>query len=284
VGLITVGHHYEPFGREVQTSSKYITFMERSLVAQLAPERSTGISVANSFGDNWDWRIGAFRASNSYGDDTGNLGAGEWAYTARIEGQLWSDDNGSLSGGLSGSYRNEPEGINAVGLRDEFASTSIRGGSHMLPSLAGSVVVDGETKLWGADLAYLRGPWHAMAEYATADVNAAGGSADLDAWAAQVGYFITGETRGWKDGDFSRTTPAGNYGDGDNVGAWEVAVRYDTADLDNGGVTGVEMDQWTLGLNWYLNPNTRVMLNYGEADYDGIGEVEFFGMRFAIDF
>lgn len=284
VGLITVGHHYEPFGREVQTSSKNITFMERSLVAQLAPGRSTGVSVANSFGDNWNWRVGAFRPSNSYGDDNRNMGAGEWGLTGRIDGQLWSDDNGSLSGGLSGSYRNEPEGVNAVGLSDELATVGIRGGSHMLPSLSGAVVVDGETKLWGADLAYLRGPWHAMAEYAAADVNAAGGSADLDAWAAQVGYFITGETRGWKNGDYSRTAPAGNYGDGDNTGAVEVAVRYDTTDLDDGAVAGVEMDQWTLGVNWYLNPNTRVMINYGEADYDGIGEVEFFGMRFAIDF
>ena len=46
----------------------------------------------------------------------------------------------------------------------------------------------------------------------------------------------------------------------------------------------------TLGVNWYLNPNTRVMLNYVKADPtldsdgDSDGDADLFGMRFQIDF
>ena len=286
VGLITVGHQFEPFGLETQTSSKYITFMERSLASQITPGRNTGISVANVLDEKWNWRVGVFRPSNAYGDDNANLGAGEWAFSGRIDGQIWADDNASLNAGLSGRYANEPEGFNFVGLRDEIAGAGASGAQVLAGALVGTgpLLIDGETKSWGADLAYLRGPWHAQAEYVTNDFNTVTGSGDADGWAVQTGYFITGETRTWKNGNWGRTSPAGNYGDGDHGGAWEVAVRYDEIDLDNGVLAGGKMDQWTLGVNWYLNPNTRVMFNYADIDIDDLGEVEYLGMRFAIDF
>ena len=77
------------------------------------------------------------------------------------------------------------------------------------------------------------------------------------------------------------------------MGAWEIAVRYDTIDLNDGPISGGEADQITLGLNWYLNPNTRIMWNYVMADMSNLDDgtpggldtdVNVFEMRFQIDF
>ncbi|MDP7062310.1 MAG: porin, partial [Planctomycetota bacterium] len=49
VGNILIGHQFEPMGLEQQTSSRFITFLERStLTDAFMPERNAGISLWNS--------------------------------------------------------------------------------------------------------------------------------------------------------------------------------------------------------------------------------------------
>src|SRR5262249_29258200 len=45
-------------------------------------------------------------------------------------------------------------------------------------------------------------------------------------------------------------------------GAWEVAVRYDWLDLNDKNITGGIQEDWTLGLNWYLNNNFKIQFDY----------------------
>ncbi len=46
--------------------------------------------------------------------------------------------------------------------------------------------------------------------------------------------------------------------------------------LQDAPITGGEERNWTLGLNWYVNRNTRLMLNWvdAKADPNGDGQVE----------
>ena len=54
--------------------------------------------------------------------------------------------------------------------------------------------------------------------------------------------------------------------------------------LDNADLNGGVMSDITGGINWYLNPATRVMFNYVYSDVKNIGKANIFQMRFQIAF
>lgn len=71
------------------------------------------------------------------------------------------------------------------------------------------------------------------------------------------------------------------------MGAWEVAARCSSIDLFDGSVDGGEEDNVTVALNWYMNPNTRIMLNYQYLDLDRdtvSDDASAVQARFQIDF
>jgi phosphate-selective porin OprO/OprP len=113
---------------------------------------------------------------------------------------------------------------------------------------------------------------------------------------AFVSYFLTGEHRPYKrsTGAFDQIKPHENFfrvraQDGcvhTGKGAWEFAYRFSYIDLNDEGILGGRAHDHTLGLNWYLNPYTRVMFNYVNSTLDtGIdGTLDVFEMRAQIDF
>ena len=87
---------------------------------------------------------------------------------------------------------------------------------------------------------------------------------------AQAGYILTGETRSYLPGSasYGGVNPARPFSlDGSGWGAWEIAGRFSTVDLNNqlgtaNGVAGGRQDVYTLALNWYVNRNVRFMFDY----------------------
>lgn len=76
---------------------------------------------------------------------------------------------------------------------------------------------------------------------------------------------------------------------GDGTGAWEIAARYSNLDLNDGTITGGELDSYTLGLNWYPTKNTKFMLNYimNETDANGTtpnNDPDYITLRAQVDF
>ena len=121
-----------------------------------------------------------------------------------------------------------------------------------------------------------------------------GSDADLSGWYAYASWFVTGESRAYKDGKgvFSRVHPADNFTTDGGSGALELAVRVSNLDLNDtgAGINGGELDDLTVGANWYLNPSTRVMLNWVTADISGglLGDADADAdavqARFQVDF
>jgi phosphate-selective porin OprO/OprP len=287
VGSVRVGQFYEPFGLEAQTSSNYITFIERSSgTGPIAPERSTGFMTHGVNGEeNMTWWIGAFRDSASDGDAVGD---NKMTFTGRATWLPWATDDGDLVHlGVAASLRS-PEGDTV----NYQADPEVRPSVDVLET--GAQAVD-EVTYFGLEAATVQGPLSLQAEYMTAMNEGSEGAEDFDIshYYIFASYFLTGEKRAYsnKKAIFSRVKPNTNYGSADGNGAWEVGLRYSGTDFDDGAINGGTMTQTTLGLNWYLNPNVRIMTNVVLMDVEDIagdvgvdGSAEAFTMRFQIDF
>lgn len=278
VGTIRVGHQKEPLGLEVITSSKYLTFLERALPAALLPERNTGFQVYNSGAhQRVTWALGVFRNADSFGDASGN---GEYNVSGRITGlPIFEDEANLVHVGASFSRQEPTDGILSLHSDPE---------SHLAPDFVdtGDIPVD-HVYLVGGEAAWVRGSLSLQGEYVRAFVDRADGtSPSFYGGYAQASFFLTGEHRRYRQSGayFDRVRPVENFGKDGGAGAWEIAVRYSMLDLTDDGVVGGELSGLTLGLNWYLNPNSRVMLNYSYSDLDGVGKSHIVQTRFQVDF
>lgn len=146
------------------------------------------------------------------------------------------------------------------------------------------------------ELAIVYGPFSLQTEYTFADINhkrSTIGSNDFTGFYVYGSYFLTGEHRKYerKNGALGRVKPNKNFYWGRGMGAIELTGRYSKLDLSDRTIDGGKLDDITLGVNWYLNPDTRVMLNYvrAKAVLSNIGDTRdgnanLLAMRFQIDF
>ena len=71
-------------------------------------------------------------------------------------------------------------------------------------------------------------------------------------------------------------------------GAWQIAARYDFLNLNDKGINGGYLSDWTLGLNWFLRSKRQIQWNHGltnreSPDGDRNGLIQGLGMRVAFD-
>ncbi len=286
-GTVRVGQFFEPFSLEQLTSSNNITFLERALPTLFNQMRSSGGMYYGNMKDrNATWAIGVFRNVDDYGNSEGTPDGddGEYTVTGRLTWAPVYRDSGEevVHVGLGLSHRS------AAGDALRFSQLNE---NHFGPRVldTGTFAGDGY-ELVGLESAWVHGPLALQAEYMRAMTDTPDGAdPEFDGYYLEASYFLTGEHRNYspKSGAFSGITPMSNYGDEGGTGAWQVAARFSTFDLQDEGIEGGKLDDFTLGINWHLNPNTRVMLNYidGRLDDDtSDGDIEALAMRFQVNF
>ncbi len=97
----------------------------------------------------------------------------------------------------------------------------------------------------------------------------------------QGSWLLTGESRRYvmANGSYQSLRPRKPFSASGGIGAWELALRFSHADFNfeegaigtapsADAVRGGEQDVWTLGVNWYVTPNVKFMLNYLRVDVD----------------
>ncbi len=253
-----VGQFKEPFSLEELTSSKYITFMERALPNEFAPGRNIGIG-GHRYWDSFTVAGGVFgEAFDSDTDDEGDEGYG---VVGRLTFAPIHQDRRALHLGAAAEYRvTDDEDQIRFRARPESHVTDVRFVN------TGRIQEVDHTVKYGLEAAGVWGPFSVQGEYIYTDVDRNSGfeDVDFDGWYAYASWFPTGESRNYKakKGAFGRVKPRHRYG------AWELAARYSTIDLNDDPITGGEEKNVTLGLNWYINSHVRAMANYVIIDND----------------
>lgn len=265
-GNFRAGQFKEPYGLEQITSSNNMTFTERSLMNALVPAFNAGVMLYDDFAsERGTWSVGGFRS----GADNGEVsrGDGEWATTARLTGLPFASEDGKdlVHVGLGFSRRSPT---------NDSLTYSSRPEANLAPNYVSATVPTESVDLLGVELAWVNGPFSISGEYTHASLEGDSGTTsdpDFAGYYLQTGYFLTGEGRAYNktQGCFGAVKPAENaFGEGGGLGAWEVAARISSLDLSDDGADGGELQDLTVGVNWYLNPNTRLMVDYIIADLD----------------
>jgi len=280
-GLL-VGSFKGPFGLEELTSSNDITFMERSSSGNaFNTSHRRGIGIQQG-GSNYSVAAMLYGQNDSTDDDDQeDYGAG-----VRLTYAPLASKGKVVHLGFGLASEKPTNDSDTLRLRSRAAVH--HPGNRLVDTRSNITAVDNIMK-YGLEAAFVTGPFSMQAEYFNYDVERDNGQSDLefDGYYVQAAYALTGESRKYKakKGAFGGYSPKGKWG------AWEVALRYDTVDLTDDNVVGGEQDVTTLGLNWYLNKQVRVMLNYADVDVDdargNVGQdedVEQIGLRTQIKF
>jgi len=258
---LTLGQQKEFFGLEDTTSSKWITAVERSLPASAFDTGNTVGIKLHGANDMLTYSLGVYKEAIDSDDNSLDT-----AMTGRVVFRpVYGDDN-LVHLGAGFTLRD--------GSFDELgARLGVRGGEDKTANKVKAKYNTGEgdeLEAYNIELAAAMGPYHFQAEYFDGEISGPSGIADLEAdgYAVQAGWIVTGESRKYKTGiaAFDKVKPSGKNG------AWEVFLRYDTLDVANNDatidVTGEEGETLTLGVNWYMNSNIKVALNYVDAETD----------------
>ena len=248
---------------------------------------SPGISaIRTTMNERAALAIGAYK-NNSYDSGyTFDIGSNNYTYGGRTTWTPYYDEpsNGRymLHLGFGSEFRHFNTQLSAfqagtnvrIRSRGELRSTS----STLDPNFAdtGNFFANDQT-LFCPELALQWGSLLIQAEYQKVYMHGAAatkggarlGNVNFQGGYVQALYFLTGEHRPYShlEGIFNRVEPYENafftrgarrFG----RGAWQVGVRLDWLDLNSGAVKGGNEQDMTLGLNWFLNPNSRFQFNY----------------------
>lgn len=270
--FLQVGQYKQPNSLEELSSTKNNDFISKATVTNT-------FAVARRLG-----------AAYSYGDSN-------WAITASMFGRELTRNLAHGSGyGVRGYWApvNESGSVLHFGLSHVDYDTdmdTIRWRARPNADLATVRLVDsGDMRntdriaTTGFESFWVTGPFKLQGEYmvsttdryATRFASQPGGEFKGSAGYLSAVWNVTGETWGYKAG-----VPTTGLPSEPGKGMWQLGLRYDTIDLDDGflapgatptaapivnGVLGGQMDTWTLGVNWYWRSNFKFALNYVKVD------------------
>ena len=318
IGNIRVGNQKEALGFERLESSRFLNFMERSF---------NNDAFYSTFGNGWSpgvsffsftedirttWAAGVFKnITNAFNYD---VGGGDYAETARLTHLFLYEDNGEELMHLGISGRNSA--INGGLDRFRVRGPERAGESVGWPTYGNTGIFAGSGGQQDINIESVNvfGPWTIDAEYDFHFVNNASlgahqpdvGTVMFSGGYVEVLYFLTGEYRHYlrEAAVFDRIVPKRNAfwvkgKDGKpnekGPGAWQVGIRYNYLNLNDKTIEGGVLNDITMGVNWFINPNSKFQWNYsvtdrhspsspGVAGGQSDGTIQGFGMRYAVDF
>jgi phosphate-selective porin OprO/OprP len=283
--VFDIGYMDVPFSLEESNSSNDIPFVERAAIINVA---------TNIFANDFRSALGARSYTDSYwaglyltGPTSGtNHTTGEQIGIAGRAGyNFWQSPDGFLHlGADAGALLKPPApgGIRSITLSDRpelrVDPTAILSTGGALGTAANPL---NNAAVYGVEGAF---EWHnfvVSGEYYRIDVDRQGLATNtFDGGYIEGSWVITGEQRKYSppSGGYLRPVPEHMFMpfDGSCCGAFELAARYSTINLNDSfvprpppgsnAVGGGQQTVYTVGLNWYPNANIRFLFDYVHGD------------------
>lgn len=273
---LQVGNFKENFSLARNTSSRYQQFMERPMAAQaLAPSRSLGINA--KYQKNWLYASGGIffqqvdegQTADYVDDNNKDFGRNQgMSYTGKIAFQpLYNYKDMALHIGTGISYRTPKTDVDPAkygGSRFSTRnSTSINRKKYLdtgvIPEVDYDLIYTFELaaayKGLRFETAFIQNDTHIKS---TAPETVDKRTKSFKGHYVQASYLLFGGTQHYDywGGKFSQVQRGKKWGD------VEVALRYDHLDLNSKDIYGGASEAYTVGLNYYVNNNVKLVLDY----------------------
>lgn len=250
---IKVGQIKTPNSLDEQTSSRFISTLERAAFTDAFEfNRRVGAAV-NTSGKNFTFTAGVF------GDNLLNLSDHQsTAFAARGTFNPLKSDDTLVHLGASFRYRDQKDSASDLRYRQ-------RPFTHLPSRIISTGRIAQSDTFYGAEAAAIYKNLWVSGEYGVADTNCAAGASDpsLNGGYIEAGVFLGGNQT-YKGGTFNRPIVDKSIKDG-GIGALSFIARYDTIDLTDISVNGGDLDSTIVGVDWWPTQNTRIGLNYFDS-------------------
>jgi phosphate-selective porin OprO and OprP len=268
---VRFGKTKTPFGLERLQSVTYALFFERGLPSALTPNRDVGVQVI------------------------GDVGAGMLTYQAGVmngvadggSADLDTTDSKDVAGRvLVRPFQKRPAadplhglalGFGATAGKQSAALTALRTSSlqQTIFAYTGATAAGTRTR-YSPQASYVYKSVSGFFEYVHSEVPVTSATSHADvahqAWQIAGSFLITGESA--TDGS-TGVRPRTNFDAGNgHWGAFQIAARYHHLEADPGARpfaaagSALAAGGWTVGLNWYLTPNVRYLVNVERTVFD----------------
>jgi phosphate-selective porin OprO/OprP len=274
------GQYKAPVGLERLQSGSAIVFLERAFPTELAPNRDRGFAAYSTLLDN---RL-SLELSGSNGTADGRDATNvDFDGEPEVAARIFFEPVPGIGFGIAGTHGEKIS-------ENDTRTASTSNANAFLPRYRSpaqntifqyntGAIADGDhTRFTPQAYAYV-GPFGVMVEYieskqavgySTEDENF--GTDDFTNKAAQITgvWSITGE-----DQSFKGIKPSNP---GLNAGAWELALRYSTLEIDDDvfdlgfsdpNKNVQKADEAAIGVNWVITQNVKLMANYTHTSFDG---------------
>ena len=273
---LRAGKFTSPVGLERLQSSSALSDIERSLASELAPNRDIGIQLQGDIADGrLGYAIGVFNGTVDGRDAVTTNPDNNFEYAGRIFFEPFKNSANVLSGlgfGIGASVGDKQ------GSGNNFLPRYRTPGQVQFFNYRSAVLADGQQSRWSPQGYYYRNAFGLLAEYIVSkqEVSIDGINEDISnkAWHITASYVLTGEDASYR----GVVKPSRPFRPGkDGWGAFEVVGRYGALEIDDAAfplfadssVAASKTTSWTLGLNWYLNSNLKLVVNYLQTRLDG---------------
>ena len=278
---LRLGKMKSPGNLERWQSAANTLFIERALPSLLWPVREVGVMF---HGELWPGADEATKSLGAAGLVSYELGLFNGTGDGRAAGNSDFDNDKSFEGRLffhpflkTGTAPLQKFGLGVAGTYGEME------GNPGLPDeyeYDGDVTADGLHWRVGPQAYWYWGPFGLLGEYSISSQRLeretapfASTHAENHAWQVTASWLLTGE-----DATFRAVAPRRNFEPrAGRWGALQLVARYAYLDIDDGlfptfadpAELPTRVENWGVGVNWYLNRNIRAAFNYDHFDFKG---------------